>query len=163
MRNQKLTIRTADKQDLPAINRIIENAVMSWQLPERVKRLALPSYRYDEIDLQHYQILLAEEEVHIIGVAAWDSEPHKGPGDCAGVLLHGIYVDPEQQRRGIGKQLLQAVEEAIQHSIHKPKAEGLLVKVQKDAEDFFRAQGLQRLAVDDPERDYENRYWKPLH
>lgn len=163
MPNQNLTIRTADKQDLPAINRIIESAVMSWQLPERVKRLALPSYRYDEIDLQHFQILLAEEQSHIIGVAAWDNEAHKGPDGCTGVLLHGIYVEPGQQRRGIGKQLLKAVEESIKQSSHKPKAEGLLVKAQKDAEDFFRAQGLQRLAVDDPERDYENRYWKPLH
>ena len=163
MHNQDITTRAAEKQDLPAINRLIENAVMTWQLPERVKRLALPSYRYDEIDLQHYQILLAEEEGHIIGVAAWDNEPHKGPDGCTGVLLHGIYVEPGQQRRGIGKQLLKAVEESIEHSSQKPKLEGLLVKAQKDAEDFFRAQGLQRLAVDDPERDYENRYWKPLH
>lgn len=163
MHNQDITIRAAEKQDLPALNRIIENAVMTWQLPERVKRLALPSYRYDEIDLQHYQILLAEEEGHIIGVAAWDNEPHKGPGDCTGILLHGIYVEPGQQRRGIGKQLLKAVEESIKQSSHKPKTEGLLVKAQKDAEDFFRAQGLRRLAVDDPLRDYENRYWKPLH
>ena len=162
MENQDIIIRTAVKQDLSAINRIIESAVMRWQLPERVKRLALPSYRYDEIDLQHYEFLIAEQQGHIIGVAAWDSELHKGPGDCAGVLLHGIYVDPEQQRRGIGKQLLKAVEESIKHSSHKPRAQGLLVKAQKDAEDFFRAQGLQRLAVDDPVRDYENRYWKDL-
>jgi hypothetical protein len=37
--------------------------------------------------------------------------------------------------------------------------DGLLVKAQADASGFFAARGLQRLAVDDPARDYPYRYW----
>ena len=33
---------------------------MGWQLPERVKRLALPSYRYNEMDLKYYSLVVAE-------------------------------------------------------------------------------------------------------
>jgi N-acetylglutamate synthase-like GNAT family acetyltransferase len=158
MQKQKITIRPANKTDLPAINRVIEKSVMTWQLPERVKRLALPSYRYDELDLQHFSVIVASDDGHIIGVAAWDTEPCQGPNDTKGLLLHGLYVDPQQQRRGIGRQLLASVEAGAREQ----QADGLLVKVQKDAEDFFSTQGLHRLAVDDPERDYENRYWKAL-
>jgi hypothetical protein len=38
--------------------------------------------------------------------------------------------------------------------------DGLLVKAQSDAVDFFVARGLQRLPVVDPDRDYPHRFWK---
>ena len=158
MHNHEIIIRAASRADLVAINQLIEKAVMTWQLPERVKRLALPSYRYDELDLQHFSMVVATDDDNIVGIAAWETEYCLGPDDKKGLLLHGLYVNPEQQRRGIGGQLLKAVE-ASARSQH---ADGLLVKVQKDAEDFFSTQGLYRLAVQDPNRDYENRYWKAL-
>ncbi|GAB6039601.1 hypothetical protein [Endothiovibrio diazotrophicus] len=38
-----VNLHRAGPADLEAINRVVEGAVMSWQLPERVKRLSLPS------------------------------------------------------------------------------------------------------------------------
>lgn len=37
-------LRPASPADLGEISALIERAVMTWRLPERVKRLALPSY-----------------------------------------------------------------------------------------------------------------------
>jgi hypothetical protein len=41
--------------------------------------------------------------------------------------------------------------------------DGLLVKAQQDASGFFRAMGMQRLPVEDPARQYANRFWKPMN
>ena len=151
--------RSANVDDLDAINRVIEAAVMNWQLPERVKRLALPSYRYNEMDLKYYSLVVAEENEKILAVAAWDTDLHQGKEGSRGLLLHGIYVQPEYQRNGIGSRLFREVEDAVRDS----KLDGVLVKAQNDAVEFFLCQGMQKLETEDLQRDYENRYWKPLH
>ena len=60
MNSADINIRPANEDDLDAINGVIEAAVMSWQLPERVKRLALPSYRYNAMDLKYFSLAVAE-------------------------------------------------------------------------------------------------------
>ncbi|HWS76690.1 MAG TPA: hypothetical protein VN324_16255, partial [Quisquiliibacterium sp.] len=40
--------------------------------------------------------------------------------------------------------------------------DGLFVKAQADAVDFFQAHGLARLPVVDPQRDYPHRFWLDL-
>ena len=42
------------------------------------------------------------------------------------------------------------------------RLDGVLVKAQNDAVEFFLAQGMQKLEAEDLQRDYENRYWKQL-
>jgi hypothetical protein len=49
----EISIRTARESDLGALNEVIEACVMGWNLPERVKRLSLGSYRYQPHDLAH--------------------------------------------------------------------------------------------------------------
>lgn len=144
-------------QDLPAINAVIEAAVMGWQLPERVKRLSLPSYRYDAADLQHLQIQVLRDDAQcIVAVAAWEAaDPRDTPAQQAGLLLHGVYVHPAFQRQGLGKVLLQAAQQAALAGGYA----GLLVKAQADAESFFAACGLLKLPVEDASRHYANRYW----
>jgi N-acetylglutamate synthase-like GNAT family acetyltransferase len=74
------------------------------------------------------------------------------------ILIHGLFVQPEQQHKGIGTQLfLQAEHMAQQQSAH-----GLLVKAHKDAGEFFSAMGMIKLAVSNEVRDYADRYWKPI-
>ena len=158
MNHPDVLLRTDDRKDLDKINQVVEAAVMTWNLPERVKRLAMPSYRYNDHDLEHYEIVVAESENRIIGIAAWDTTPHSGPEQTQVLLLHGIYVLPEQQHQGIGRELLAAVEMAARTR----NIDGVLVKAQKDAEGFFKAQGLEKVSVQDSARDYENRYWKRL-
>lgn len=153
----KIELRPANRDDLAAINTVIERAVQTWNLPERVKRLALPTYLYNEHDLQHLHIELAvNHERGVVGVAAWEAAAARDcPDGVRGLLLHGLYVDPEKQQRGTGGRLLQAAASAAREQGY----DGLLVKAQADAEGFFKARGMQLLAVMDASRDYPNRYW----
>ena len=152
-------VRTANITDLPGINRVIEGAVMSWDLPERVKRLSLPSYYYSEMDLQHLEIIITEENEKIIALASWEvAEEKDTPDQQHGLLIHGLYVHPATQNQGLGTQLFRAIE-----NIAKEKSlDGLLVKAQKDAVVFFEKLGMQPLTVTNPDKNYKNRFWKSL-
>ena len=150
-------VRPATVDDLPAANAVVERAVMTWQLAERVKRLSLPSYRYHAHDFLHMQLAVAEDaQGTVLGVAAWDAaDPRDTPAGQRGLLLHGLYVDPVQQRAGIGTRLLDAAANAARNGGY----DGLLVKAQADANGFFAARGLEKLTVVDPLRDYPHRFW----
>lgn len=154
-----VTLRPATRDDLDTVNQLIGVAVMTWALPERVKRLALPSYHYHAYDLEHLQLRLACVGQTIAGVAAWEAaNPRDCPDGLRGLLLHGLYVAPAWQRRGIGRRLLDAAKEAARAGGYA----GVLVKMQPDAIGFFTAQGLQALPILDPNRDYPHRYWHAL-
>ena len=152
-------LRQAHAEDLPAINGIVERAIATWQLPERVKRLSLPSYRYHAHDLVHLHLMVAENADHaLVGVAAWEAaNPHDLPAGQSGLLLHGLYVDPARQHRGVGSQLLDATAAAARAQ----GFDGVLVKAQADANGFFETRGLQRLPVEDAARHYPQRFWLP--
>jgi L-amino acid N-acyltransferase YncA len=150
-------LRQAHANDLPAVNGVIERAIAGWKLPERVKRLSLPSYRYQAHDLDHLHIVVAEgTSRELVGLAAWEpANPRDLPAGLRGLLLHGLYVDPAHQHRGAGRQLLDAARSAAQaHGL-----DGVLVKAQADANGFFEACGLRRLPVEDAMRDDLHRFW----
>lgn len=151
-------LRPAMPADLAAINAVIERAVMTWNLPERVKRLTLPTYRYQPHDLEHLHIVVAEDaDRALLGVAAWEPASARDlPAGKTGLLLHGLYVDPDRQRGGIGTRLLDAALTAA----GEWGFDCLLVKAQPDAADFFLARGMQRLPVVNHDRDYPHRFWK---
>lgn len=157
MEQQTIHLRAAMARDLASINHLIDAAIMLWDLPERVKRLSLPVYHYDEVDLQHEEIQVAVLNEEIVGVIAWEREPEVIAPDRTGLLLHGLYVAPAYWRQGIGSQLLQQAREAVRAA----RLDGLLVKAQKDAEPFYRAHGMVRLFAQDPQHDYAQRYWLP--
>jgi len=154
-------LRQAHADDLPAINGVVERAIATWQLPERVKRLSLPSYRYHVHDLVHLHLVVAENADHaLVGVAAWEpASPRDLPAGKIGLLLHGLYVDPAHQHHGVGGQLLDAAAAAARTQ----GCDGVLVKAQADANGFFEARGLQRLPVEDAARHYPHRFWLAVH
>lgn len=154
-------LRQAQAPDLPAVNGVIERAIATWQLPERVKRLSLPSYRYHTHDLVHLHLVVAEGAEHVlVGVAAWEPANSRDlPAEKRGLLLHGLYVDPSHQHRGIGSRLLDAAETAAREQ----GFDGVLVKAQADAKGFFETRGLQRLPVEDAARHYPHRFWLAAH
>lgn len=150
-------ITLATKNDLPAINKIIEAAIMRWNLPERVKRLSLPSYFYNEQDLHHLDIVVAKQDENLIAVASWEqAENNDIPGNQTGLLLHGLYVHPDHQNQGIGKKLLEAAENAVRNK----GLNGLLVKAQADATGYFIKQGMVEVEILNTTRDYAHRLWK---
>ncbi|KPJ90562.1 MAG: hypothetical protein AMJ53_13265 [Gammaproteobacteria bacterium SG8_11] len=154
----QINVRSATKADLGAINGVIEAAVMTWDLPERVKRLSLSSYRYNEFDFEHLDMVVSEDSHrNVIGVAAWEQADTKDtPAGLTALLLHGIYVDPSHHHQGIGRQLFRAAEQAVSTNSY----DGLMVKAQEDANGFFLSLGMCRLPVEDPKRHYANRFWK---
>ena len=149
-------IRPATGNDLTAINAVVEAGVMGWDLPERVKRLSLDSYRYRAEDLDHLDLFVAEnDEREIIGLAALETADEKDlPQGKRGLLLHGLYVDPRYRSRGVGRQLL---DHAIDLARNR-NSDGVLVKAQADANGFFAALSGEALAVENPGRDYPHRW-----
>jgi GNAT superfamily N-acetyltransferase len=156
-----ITIGTPEAADLPAINTLVEAALMTWRLPERVKRLVLPSYRYGETDRRHLGFALARAIVddEIRGVAAWEpANPQDCPVARSGLLLHGLYVAPQHQHQGIGARLLRTALQAAAAG----GFDGLLVRAQRDAETYFAGQDFRRLPIDDGERDFAGRFWRAV-
>jgi GNAT superfamily N-acetyltransferase len=153
-------LRHGKTSDLDAVNTLIQAAIMTWDLPERVKRLSMPSYCYSAHDLEHLSLVIAASPADaMLGIAAWErADANDAPGDQSGLLLHGIYVDPERHHEGVGSRLLQAAIEAAR----KGGYDGLLAKANKDAQGFFTARGLQPLPAERPGRDYPYRYWIAL-
>ncbi len=152
-------LRNAGEHDLAELNAVVEAAVMGWSLPERVKRLAVDSYRYTAEDMLHLAMRVAvDENGRIVGVAAFEQASRREtPGGVSGLLLHGLYVAPAAQRRGIGGALLASVVKAARYAGH----EGVLVKASRDAVEFFKARGFQR-AGDESASAYPNLFWLPL-
>lgn len=150
-------IRPGSEADLDAVNRVIEDCVMTWNIPDRVKRLSLSSYRYNAIDLKHFRLFVAFDKTNrIIGVATLEDieSPVKAQRPSA-LLLHGIYVDPHAQGRGIGKQLVRKMMQIAKAE----KRSGLLVKAQPDAIGFFRALHFKHIQTADSRRDYPHQLW----
>lgn len=139
-------VRPAGADDLAALNGVVERAVMTWRMAERVKRLSLPSYRYHARDLDHLHLVVAEDPLHaIVGVAAWEpATPRDLPDGRRGLLLHGLYVD------------------AATVAARTAGYDGVLVKAQADARGFFAGRGLHPLPARDPARDSPHRFWLAL-
>ena len=154
------SIRPGSLEDIDQINQVLEQAVMSWDLPDRVKRLAIPSYRYHAYDMNSMSFYLAENASGgVNGVAALEAIPSsEGHQNTPSMLLHGLYVIPECHHRGIGRQLLSAAEAHAQ----REGFSGLMVKAQPEAKAFFSRNGYKELAVEDARKDYQYRLWKSL-
>ena len=155
-----VVLRPGSRADLEAVNRVVDDAVMGWDLPERVKRLSLPTYRYGAHDLEHLDLLVAVAHTGgILGVAAVEpGDAGDAPAGAQPLLLHGLYVLAERQGGGVGRRLVRAV--LVGAAV--VGWDGLLVKAQPSAAGFFERLGFERLPVRDPRRDYPHRYWQPV-
>ena len=152
----KLIIRTAETYDLRAINRVIESAVHNWPASARYKRLAVSPLQYDDQDLLHYEILVAEFNAEIVAIAAWDADSTTNLPNGIGGLFHGLYVLPVVQRQGIGRALM----DAVFAKAARKGLSGLLVKAHRFTRSYFEKHGLEVNASNDEE--YPWQYWKRL-
>lgn len=159
---QTITVQrlTPDITALEAINRVIESAVLGWNLAERVKRLVLPSYRYTALDVQHLSFAVARNQRDdIVGVASWEEvDAVDSPQIGAALALHGLFVAPRHQGHGIGGLLVDQVVKVAAGNGY----DALLVKAQRDAQAFFAGQGFESLPVGDAAHDYAHRLWRPV-
>ncbi len=154
-----LTVRPAGTPDMAQVNRIVSACVISWNLPARVKRLAIGSYLYQAHDLEFLEIYAAvDQQDRIVGVAALEqTDQPSSAATSTGLALHGLYVDPAQHKQGVGQKLL----EFSMQRARQARVSGLLVKAQSDANSYFAQQGFMRLPALKPDRDYPNTWWKP--
>ncbi len=152
-----IKIRFAKDSDLEQANAVIARAIMTWDLPARTRRLIRPLYQYDEHDLRHLTMMVAENASgDIVGVATWEpANSSDTPGGRKGLLLHGIYVSPECHRFGIGGRM---IERAL-HTARRAGCAGVLAKSNRSAREFYQATGWQLLKVENPDRDYPYRFW----
>lgn len=128
-----------ETRDLTRVNQLVAAATESWGLSDRVRRLSLPSLLYNQDDLEHMTILVAQNhECRDIAVALW--EPAAGWEALPGfntALLHGLYVVPCGQGTGVGSRLLTTVCEQMSNS----GFESVVGKVWRSADRFFSRRG----------------------
>ena len=158
MIDQTWTIQSATARDLPGINRVITAAISAWTVSDRVKRLALPLYHYELADLEDLEIEKAVDMLGtIMGVTAWGPA---GPEDTLGrqgeAVLHGIYVTPGYQGRGVGKALLEHATKQAERCGYQ----GFIIKASKDAVRFFEHLGCTR--EEDAPNGYPYLFWLAL-
>ncbi len=133
--------RYATAADLVAVNSVVTRAVATWQVSDRVIRLAMPSLRYTPADFQHMRILMGTDCADApIAVAVWEvSTGRSNAASAIEWLLHGLYVMPERQRSGVGASLLQhVIDMATQCGVAT-----VALHAWRDAEAFFHARGFQ--------------------
>ena len=138
MANPNIIYRAVTEDDLTSINHVIEQAVMSWPLAERLKRLSLNVLLYDATDLQHYSGIVAIANDDIIAITMWDE-------DHTHSLLHGLYVQPAHQALGIGRQLIERVAEAVR----QVGGDHLYIKAERVSCSYFEQMGLTRVESTD--------------
>ena len=151
-------INRLDLERLDTVNRVVEKAVGTWSLAERVRRLVLPSLLYHEIDLQHMRFLvLDDEEGEAAAVAVWEEASFEGENQSArSVQLHGLYVLPRWQRQGLGSSLL----EFVSLWTGRRDIAGITARAWRESEPFFRLNGFEPLNQQSSSEDTSTVLWR---
>ncbi len=153
-------ISQATPTDLRQLNDVIQRAVSTWQLPERVRRLTAPFFTVDEQDLRDRQWLVSKnQDGTVVGVAHWTKAlGYDLPEGCQGAaVIHGLYVDSTQQRRTVGTSLLRHIDQlALQADLP-----ALVVRAQRSAESYFVSQQFRPLRDEPDGPTYPRGLWRP--
>ncbi|MDJ0882376.1 MAG: GNAT family N-acetyltransferase [Gammaproteobacteria bacterium] len=152
MNPKKVNIVKAQETDLFKINAIVRSSLWGWQLPERVKKLSLSSYLYDEADLNDLSIYLMKSDNEVLGVLVLEIPMMSCQKDRQDLSIHGLYIVPEHQRKGLGLKMLDfALNQAMDLGLS-----GMTVKSQKDATSFYLKAGFRLMRSYPKTREYEN-------
>lgn len=154
-----LIFHTVKASDLCAINRIVEQAVSSWGLPERVYRLTKPLLAYSGTDLNFMRaVLVLNAELNAIGTALWETGGLESAAkQTSPLFLHGLYILPEFQRQGIGTRLIDHVSRYARQAGYN----GIEIKAWRDSEPFFLRLGFNDAAGAHERILYPRQLWRP--
>ena len=146
-----LHLKTASPNDLENINAIVVAAIQTWQLVPRLARLVAVTHQYESSDFLTMNFyFLCLPDLTEVGIMALEPQP-----DDHNLLLHGLYILPDYQNQGLGRQALNLAKEHVVSGGFR----GLLVKAHASARNFFAQQTLTLLPIKNPERDYPHRYF----
>jgi GNAT superfamily N-acetyltransferase len=158
-REPAIRLRDLDLPDLDDVNRVITAAIETWDIAPRARRLALPVYLYRADDFAHLTAIGASLDDELIGLVALEpADRRQVPEGRAAMLVHGLYVMPDQHGIGVGTRLIDA---AVTASRERGLG-GLLVRAERNAAGFFEKVGFSPLPVRDRQRDYPHRLWLDL-
>ena len=152
-----LRIARSEQSDLTTINGIVERAVLRWPMSMRVKKRAIPLLQYDVIDMASYTFFRCELGDIIVAAIALDFEYTSADRFRNELLLHGIYVDPVAQGRGVGRALLDFAE----HQARENNFDGVALKAERVSRGFFANCGYSHCAPE-TSRDYPYFYRKSV-
>lgn len=111
-----LAIRPAQGQDIPALERLIRAAILRLGAREYGQARAELWAQRQPIDMRSLiaanTCVVGERDKQIVALAGW--VPHEKWPERA--WLRGVFVDPNLARRGAGRQIVLAAEEAAQHA-----------------------------------------------
>ncbi len=159
MTNPRIELREIGATELDMANHMVTAAIETWDMPPRLRRLVAGTHRYEAGDFQTMRLfLLQTQSEETAGVLAVEDYPGT-EADCPDrvLLLHGLYIHPEHQHRGIGRAAVAATRRlALDNGFA-----GVLVKAHASANAFFAGLGLTHLPVRDEKSDYPHRYWWP--
>jgi len=144
--------------ELDTVNEVVAASIGSWELPARVRRLALPSLLYNEADLKQMSVVMLEQAEGGVAVAAWETAADRDAvTDLRPILLHGLYVVPKTQNQGLGTALL----ELASHWALVRGFDGITARVWRESETFFRNRGFDQLTRPDA-GSYPLQMWRAL-
>jgi len=157
---ERISVHEATASDLHTVNGIITESIVSWGLPDRVRRLATPSLTYNESDLKHMSVIfLINADGSGIAMAAWEEASGLDvPENTKEFLIHGLYVVPACQQRGLGTRLIELVANRISHR----KSGGMTVRAWRDSVAFFLSRGFAPIKPDSSTDTYPQRLWRSL-
>ena len=121
-------MRKACVEDLNSINRVIELCLSNRPVSDRIKKLTLPSLLIEPTDLEYMAIWVAGEPVNgVLGLQEIDE----------GMLLHSMYVDPNNFNQGVGSELFRHARKLTA----KNNKDRLIVKAFSESIGFFEKIG----------------------
>ncbi len=154
-----MTIRLAAMEDVPALQELIAASVRALSLPyysaQQIDSALMHVFGVDRQLIHDATYFVAEVEGQIVGCGGWSKRKTLFGGDQAqsarvdellspetdAARVRAFYVHPQWSRRGIGRQILKACEEAASESGFKV----LELVATLPGEPFYSAMGYSRI------------------
>ena len=141
--DNKIFIRTANENDVPAIFALIKELAEFEKLADQIKTTENELYKTLFGDDRFVEILLAEVNGQIVGQALFFKNFSTFLGK-PGIYLEDLYVKPEMRGKGIGKMLLDKII-SIAKERNYGRVEWSVLNWNEPAIDFYKKIGAEPL------------------